>query len=128
MTRSFGLLGLYTMTVAYIGLLSIKRLGLPLPDVLSSYMADLLCLPLLLSATLLLIRWIKHRPQFFLGKGHVIFILCYVSIVFEYILPLYHPMYTSDMIDVYCYVLGASSFVFMQKRVFSGIQETKAQA
>ncbi len=128
LTRSFGLLGLCTMTIAYIGIVSIKRLELPLPDLISSYMADLLCMPLLLSATLFLLRRIKHSPQFYLGIGHIVFILCYVSFAFEYVLPRYHPSYTSDLLDVCCYGLGAISFVFMQKRVFNGLQKAEACA
>jgi len=127
MTRSMGVMGLCIMTVAYLGLLSIKRFELGLPDVLSSYLADLICMPLLLSSTLLLIRWIKHIPHFYLQIGHIAFVLCYVSIVFEYVLPRYHSTYTSDILDICCYALGATSFFFMQKRVFNSFDKAEAK-
>ena len=81
----------------------------PLPLVVTSYLADLLCLPLLLSLALAAHRrLIDHR-----GTLPVVWLVgawVSVSVWFEGLLPLWSPRAVADPLDVVAYALGAWAF------------------
>ncbi len=106
----FGII-LYILQV----LAKFNHISLPLWYV--NYAADLVCLPLILSITLVLIRKIKRWPYFYLTNGMLLVALSYTSILFEWILPRYFTKYTADIVDVFMYTIGLIIFYFVQQRL-----------
>jgi|GEM_PF-1084569 len=96
------------------GLLYTNRhwLHWPLPTIISSYLADVLALPLILSGA----RWLmRHayfrRADFTLPAIWVISTWAGISIWFELLLPYFRPhTTTADGFDVIAYALGGLIF------------------
>lgn len=110
---------IYTIigTALYAFHLICKFKNISVPFWFSSYFADFLCIPLLLSYTLFLIRKIKKLPEFVLSWQMIVFATVYVSVVFEIVLPHYSTKFTGDLVDVVMYVLGGSIFYWGQKNL-----------
>jgi hypothetical protein len=85
------------------------------PQWFVNYLADVLCMPVILTICLKFIRFIKRWPFFYLSKFQLLFAWAYTSAVFELILPYYRQKFTSDWWDVLAYGIGTV--------VFYGIQE-----
>lgn len=96
--------------------LFIKFSQYPVNEWISSYLADVLCLPILLSYILLLMRYFKKESLLWLNIPQIIFLFLYVSLLFEFILPKYSKRYTADFCDVIAYAVGAIFFYFFQKQ------------
>lgn len=109
---SIALLGL---AFVYLGLLFTQWLDVRLPFWMSSYLEDLLCLPLLLSCTLFLMRKLKRLTV--LHAGHLLFTVAYVAVLFEGILPELSARYTADPLDVICYAIGGLVFYILQPQL-----------
>ncbi len=76
-----------------------------------SYLDDLLAMPVILGITLQVYRWIHPlKNRFVFTKIQIIIGVAYFAILFEGLLPLWSPFYTSDWLDILCYIIGA--FVF----------------
>ncbi|MFP5470693.1 MAG: hypothetical protein ACLGGV_03790 [Bacteroidia bacterium] len=86
-----------------------------LPSWYVNYAADVVCLPLILSITLVLMRKIKRWHYFYLTNGMLATSLISVSLTFEAILPLYDKKYTADVWDVLFYFIGVIFFYFIQQ-------------
>jgi hypothetical protein len=72
-----------------------------------NYLADVLCLPVVLSMAVLLQRLLFYRnSDYRLNKMQVIFTVVYVTVIFEGILPHFMPRYTADYFDVAAYSTG----------------------
>jgi len=84
------------------------------PTWFSSYFADLLCMPLLLSYSVIMIRKIKKTPSLILNKKMILFAFIYVSIVFEIILPEISTKFTRDYLDILMYFIGSIVFYLFQ--------------
>ncbi|WP_207435467.1 hypothetical protein [Sabulibacter ruber] len=80
-------------------------LDVPCPAWLQFYLDDLLCLPLILPPTLFLMR-LFYGPEVRLSLYQILFVVVYVSVVFELFLPTFMPRYTTDAWDVFHYALG----------------------
>jgi hypothetical protein len=79
-----------------------------------AYFDDLLALPVILGITLQLYRLMHPKKEAFSFTKIQIFIaLIYVSVVFEWFLPKFSKTYTSDLMDVVCYSLGALYYYFL---------------
>jgi len=101
----------------YIVIFACKNwLGIELPFFFKNYAADILCIPLVLGSIQELIRLIKWNNEILLKLPMVVVGVLVFSIVFEYVLPKYSSIYTSDIWDVACYILGGIIFLFFQKR------------
>lgn len=84
-----------------------------LPEILSAYLDDILCLPIMLSGVLLVQRrFIVHDDNFMLPVTHIIFSILYISVLFEIILPGFSGKYFCDPIDFFAYTAGATVFYF----------------
>lgn len=88
------------------------------PDWASSYLDDLLCLPLVLSLILLIRRRVV-RGHDVLPIGHSLFALVVFSLYFEILLPLLSDRYTADPWDVVMYLAGWFIFNFWINRAGS---------
>ncbi|MBA3899460.1 MAG: magnesium citrate secondary transporter [Bacteroidetes bacterium] len=86
-----------------------KGFGIFIPFI-HAYLDDLLCMPVVLTLTLFILRWIIKSPDYTFSKKQVIFALLYFSFAFEVLLPLYSEKYTADVFDVLAYGIGAVIF------------------
>jgi hypothetical protein len=86
-------------------LLQMVGVGIPFAD---AYLDDLLCMPVILSLGLAVMRYFYQKPA--LSHSQIVFTLIYCSLLFEVLLPLYSPIYTGDFIDVGLYTIGAWFF------------------
>lgn len=86
----------------------------PIPEMLNSYTTDVLCIPLVLSATLLLARLIKRNHELKIHSLLILLICLEFSCVFEWILPAKSPIYTGDPLDVVMYFFGGGIFYLIQ--------------
>lgn len=93
-----------------------RRAGWKYPDLINSYATDLIFLPMLLMFVLWLTRIVKRNPTLGLSNIMIFVVFVYVSVVFEYFLPLQNKIYTADWLDVLMYGLGSIFFYFFQKR------------
>lgn len=109
---------LISLGLLYLVYLILKFSRAPMPSWISSYLADLLCMPLLLMLTLILLRYIKRMPYLLLTWPHVIFSFVYVSLIFEGYLPRISSNYTADLLDVLLYAFGTSVYMILQPRLF----------
>lgn len=94
----------------YVGL-RLGRHGLrqPLPSLVSSYLGDLLCMPLLLSLSLAAHRLLISRR----GTLPITWLVgawACVSVWFEGLLPLWSARAVADPFDVVAYALGTWAF------------------
>lgn len=111
--RLLGLLG-----AVYSAYLLFKLNSIPAPIMISSYLADILCMPIVLSLALIFVRRVKRLPNFFFNWKHVLFAWIYFSLAFEWFLPSISNRYTADPIDMICYALGSLAFLLLQNRLF----------
>lgn len=117
MTRA-GKIFLAILLVIYGVQLTCKFAHLVVPRWFSSYLADLLCMPVLLILTTISIRWIKGWVTFLLSGKMILFTLIYLSLVFELLLPQLSARYTADPFDLVAYGVGALLFYLLQSRIF----------
>ena len=74
---------------------------------ISAYLADLLCLPVLLFLLKNSIQIYHKNKTFEINDTQIVFLFVYVSLVFEILLPYFSSRYTSDFYDVLAYGFGA---------------------
>lgn len=86
------------------------------PALISSYFADLICVPFVMSLSLVLLRLLKQDDNLQLSIAKIVFFVVYVSLVFEWLLPMYSDRYTSDVGDVVAYAIGAILYYLFQKK------------
>jgi hypothetical protein len=82
---------------------------------LSSYLDDLVVMPIILSLALVGMRFATQRPDFELDPVMVIMAFVLISILFEFILPTYSNAYTKDYYDIGCYAIGTGVFWFYRR-------------
>ena len=112
--RRYPLLSL--LLASYFVHLALKFSQVPVPMFFSHYFADLLCMPLLLSVAVLVMRWVKADAGLHLSRAMILVATLYVSLVFECVLPLFFQRYTADFWDVVMYGVGGGLFWVFQKR------------
>jgi hypothetical protein len=87
-----------------------RRSGHPLP-VLNGYIDDLLAIPVIANLGLWFQRIFVIRNNYYvLSPWQVVFIVIYVSILFELALPHYSGTYTGDWLDAVLYMIGGVLF------------------
>ncbi|QHL88866.1 hypothetical protein GU926_16095 [Nibribacter ruber] len=84
-------------------------LELPRAAWIRFYLDDLLCLPLILNVSLLVMR-LLHGPHFRLTPHQVGIAVVYYAMAFEVVLPLFMPRYTADLTDAFLYAIGGWFF------------------
>ncbi|MGI4021160.1 MAG: hypothetical protein ACRYFA_06610 [Janthinobacterium lividum] len=85
---------------------------------LRGHLTDVLAVPIIANLGLWFQRiFIDKRSCYVLKPGHVIFIVIQISVVFEWLLPIYHPeKFTGDWLDVLLYVFGGIFFLWKMNR------------
>lgn len=98
-------IGIYLMFfTSYLILLVDKFIWNCSPDILASYGADFLFMPLTTVPCWIATKWITKQNGLFLASILLNFIL--VTIVFEVILPNYSTEFVADVYDVLAYGVG----------------------
>ena len=92
-----------------------RRQHIALNEWINNYVTDLLAVPIVLSIVLWLIQRIPRYNRESLSWQMVLLAWIYMSIVFESMLPLMSPRYTSDPLDVLCYLIGSVSYIIMAR-------------
>ncbi|MBU2926941.1 hypothetical protein [Winogradskyella psychrotolerans] len=95
-----------------------NRFEVPLPNWVYFYINDFLCMPIVLSTCLAVLRIIKKTETLYVPISVVLALTIYFSIYFEWIMPHINMRYTSDIIDVGLYFFGALLFLRFQKQLF----------
>lgn len=90
----------------------------PQPWWIRFYLNDLLCMPIVLSICLAVIRYLKSEGNYFLDGYKVMFMVVFYAIIFEWILPKSNERYTSDIWDIVCYAFGGFLFYVFQRKVY----------
>jgi hypothetical protein len=93
-----------------------RKLGHP-PPVINGYINDAAAIPVIANLGLWFQRvFIIKNNYYVLAPRHVIFIVVYVSLIFEGILPIFSKTYTADWIDVLLYAIGGLFFYKMMNK------------
>ena len=100
------------------------------PPLLRHYLADLLCMPLVLCATWLAQRYLVFRqPGFRHSALQVTVAVLYFSAAFELVLPHFLPRYTADPADVIAYAAGGwFYYCYLNPRRHARPQNTRQPA
>lgn len=93
----------------------LQQVGISLPSFVNNYVNDLLAVPLTAWLTLAILKQWKGYT-FVLTPLMIIAIVLYFSIYFEWYLPQHNPRYTSDVMDILCYITGGIAFYFIQRK------------
>ena len=99
--------------------LTFRHIGQPLPFI-NGFINDAFAIPVVANLGLWFMRvFIIKNNYYVLADGYVIFIVAYVALLFEGLLPYISKTYTADWIDVFLYIIGGVFFYFvMNKPIF----------
>ena len=87
-----------------------RKLKIFIPYV-HAYLDDLMAIPVVLGITLQIYRWIHPLKEGFIFSKTQVFVgWLYFSFLFEFLLPRWSSTYTADVLDVFCYGIGAIAF------------------
>ncbi|MDF2431932.1 MAG: hypothetical protein JWP44_1563 [Mucilaginibacter sp.] len=96
--------------IIWIVVITTRKLGHPLPYV-NGYINDAFAVPVIANLGLWFQRVVIIKSNYYvLAPRHVIFIVLYLAIFFEGLLPWLSKNYTADWIDVLLYVIGGLFF------------------
>lgn len=98
--------------------LLVVRLPIQLPTFFSSYLNDLLCMPVVLCICLYIIRKVSQNKRLKISLFSALSLAALYSIYFEFYLPLVTTRYTSDIVDTLLYFSGSFIFWLVQKTEF----------
>lgn len=93
-----------------------RVLGAPIPW-LNSYFTDFFAVPVITNTGLWLQRvFIIKNNYYVLSPLQVVFMVVYISLLFEGVLPLISKTYTADWMDVLLYCIGGLFFYFVMNK------------
>ena len=93
-----------------------RKLGHPVP-IVNGYIDDAFAVPVIAGLSLWFMRvFIIKSDYYVLSRWKVVFIVIYVSLVFEVLLPLISKKYTADWIDVLLYSIGGFFFYWVMNK------------
>ena len=96
-----------------------RKLDYPLPFI-NSYIDDAFAIPVIANFGLWFQRvFIIKNNYYVLAPWHIIFIVVYVCLTFEGLLPFLSKTYTADWIDVLLYALGGIFFYYVMNKPLS---------
>ncbi|OUJ73116.1 hypothetical protein [Hymenobacter crusticola] len=103
---------LFAGAAAVYGLFKVLQLShwVSFPTYITSYLADLTCMPILLTLTLVVQRRLTQNLAFIFPSRWLVAAWLYVSVVFEGLVPQWSSRYVSDPLDVVAYALGTLAF------------------
>jgi hypothetical protein len=77
-----------------------------------NYLDDILAMPIILFIARFCLRIIYQNPKLLLDNTLIILGFLFISVAFEWILPIYISKLTADIWDVFCYLIGTIGFWF----------------
>ncbi|MGJ8551032.1 hypothetical protein [Winogradskyella wichelsiae] len=95
-----------------------NRFETPLPNWIYFYVNDFLCMPIVLSLCLAVLYIYKKTEILYVPLVIIMLLTTFFALYFEVFLPKTNARYTSDLIDVVLYFLGAFLFYKFQKKLF----------
>lgn len=96
--------------VIWLIVITARKLGHPFPHV-NGYINDALAIPVMASLGLWFQRvFIFKNDYYVLAPWHVVFIVIYVTLIFEVLLPVFSKTYTADWADILLYIIGGLFF------------------
>jgi hypothetical protein len=102
--------------LVWVVVITTRKLGHPLPYV-NGNINDAFAIPVIANLALWFQRvFIIKNNYYVFARRYVIFIVIYVSLVFEGLLPLLSKKYTADWIDVLLYIFGGLFFYFVMNK------------
>lgn len=104
---------LFVAAASLYGLMQLLTRGLryPLPHWTTSWLADALAMPVILTLALVAQRLLRRQPAFVLPPSWLLAAWLYVSCWFELLAPWLRPArYTADWLDVLAYAAGTLAF------------------
>lgn len=112
-----------TGCIVWLVVITLRRAGHPLPY-LNGYLTDGFAIPVIANLGLWFQRVVVYRTNYYvLSVWHVAFIVAYVSLVFEWLLPRWSSRYTGDSIDVILYIAGGFFYFFVMNKPLSSKTE-----
>ena len=100
-------------------------LGYPIPW-LNDYITDIFAVPVITNIGLWLQRvFIIKNSYYVLSPWQVVFMVAYISLLFEGLLPLLSKTYTADWVDVLLYCLGGLFFYFFMNKPVIHVRRIK---
>jgi len=69
------------------------------------YFNDVICIPVISGISLICMNYIFKNVRR-LSIYQVAFIVIYISVVFEFVLPQFNKYVTADLVDIFCYQIG----------------------
>lgn len=100
-----------------------KRNGFVAPQLVQGYLSDLLAVPLMLGVILIILRWYTNDPMFIISNLKILFAFIYISVAFEWFLPLYKSNFHADWWDAVAYGLGAIVYGVLQNATWINKKE-----
>jgi len=92
-----------------------QKLAIQLPRFVRFYVNDFLIIPIILIASLFILRWSRNDKNYQISIWIILYLCGLYSIIFEYFLPQFHSRYTADTIDVILYFAAGLIFYYLQK-------------
>lgn len=105
------------ISAIYLSYYIIKQTDLSVPVFVSSYLADLLCIIIVNTFALWLIRKIKNLPHYEFSIGTVSLSVLLFSVYFEVVLPQVNSYHVADVWDVLCYLISGFVYLFWRKTI-----------
>jgi hypothetical protein len=103
------------MVLAYALTKFLKVNQFEIPFFLKNYFTDLLCMPITLTISLVLLQVIKRDDRLRLTPIMIISLTIFYAYLFEYYAPSTSSNFTADWLDVLMYCIGSLFFWFWQK-------------
>ena len=93
----------------------LKQMRLPMPELITSYYADLVSLFIINTAVLFVLRKAYCKPNYELPIVMVGFSLLAITLIFEWIQPKWSSHMVADPLDIVFYAVSAFSYVVWRK-------------
>lgn len=94
---------------------ALKFTGVNFPEWTTSYLNDLLCMPIILTICLKMVHYLTKNRSIKISIAQALTLTFLYAIYFELILPQFVDRYTADLVDVLLYFSGATLFLFLQE-------------
>lgn len=103
--------------IVWVIIMATRRIGHPLPMFINGYVDDAFAVPVIANLGLCFQRVVVIQNNYYvLSPGKVIFIVVYLTLVFEAFLPLISPIYVSDWKDAALYIFGGFFFYYVMNK------------
>lgn len=109
----------------YLGVKLCRLFSIQIPTLITNYLADLVCMPIVLSSCLVGVRLTKKSTQYRLTGIQIFAMTSFYAVLFELYLPKINPIYTGDSYDVVAYFIGAIVYflVYQQNNLRQSVGE-----